>query len=405
MKTRIDNITIYDGRGGKELSSSILFDETGILAFACDISTLEADEIIDGTGLTLTPGWFNCHSHIALDGEPNMQAQIRKDNSEAAVIMSAMRNSLRCLKSGLVSVKDMGTAFDASIKLRDAINEGRALGPNIYPSGRVICMTGGHGADFGYEVDGADEARKAARMLIKNGADHLKIMATGGGQSKGMKAGVPQLTYEEILAIVEEAHKAGVITSAHAQGKEGVMNCLRAGVDTIEHGVTLDDEQIELMIKNETFFCPTLMSPYYVVLKGVESGIPPHAVEKCKGQVDTHFEGFRKAVDAGVRIIAGNDAGTPFNYQSDMPSEFRMMIELGMTVREVITSATYTAAQNLRLEHKTGSIELGKFADLTIMSGDPEDDTMAFNKVCMVYKKGKLLYKNKDGEDWFANAL
>lgn len=147
-----------------------------------------------------------------------------------------------------------GLCYYESSKLRNAIRDGVILGPHIYASGRVLCMTGGHGTDFGREVDGVDEARKAARLQIKRGADLLKIMATGGGQSKGMKAGVPQLNYEEIRAITEEAHHAGITSAAHAQGKEGVMNCLRTGVDCIEHGVTLDEEQIERMLVHRSIF-------------------------------------------------------------------------------------------------------------------------------------------------------
>lgn len=405
MKTRIDNLVLYNGLGAKEEKSSILFDEHGILAVGRDAHQAEAEKEIDGNGLCCMPGWFNCHVHIALDGKPNMQAQIREDDTETAVAYSAYQNCLRSLASGVVSLRDMGTNFNTSIKLRNAINAGRILGPTIYAAGKVICMTGGHGADFGIEVDGADEARKAARAQIKAGADFLKIMATGGGQSRGMKAGRPQLTLEEITAIAQEARNSGISSAAHAQGKEGVINCLKAGVESIEHGVTLDDEQIDLMIKQNTFFCPTLLPPYYVVKKGVEAGIPPYVVDKCALQVDTHFEGFQKAVKAGVRIIAGNDAGTPFNTQTDLANEFRMMVELGMSVRNVITSATLTAAQSVQADQRYGSLEPGKAANLTIIKGDPEADVSAFDDVVMVFKEGNQVYIKENGIDHFAFSL
>ena len=405
MVTRIDHLTVYDGRGGKEQEASLLFDESGILATGRGVREAEAETVIDGTGLACTPGWVQSHSHIALDGLPNMQAQIARDNPESAVMASAARNCLRCLKSGVVAVRDMGTAFDVSIRLRDVINEGRLLGPRIYAPGRVICMTGGHGADFGIEADGPHEARKAARGQIKRGADLIKIMATGGGQSRGMKAGVPQLNFEEIRAIAEEAQHAGVPTAAHAQGKEGVMNCLRAGVESIEHGVTLDEEQIELMVKQGTFFCPTMAGLWYVIQKGVAAGIPPYVVEKCKRQAETHFSGFEKAYRAGVRILAGTDAGIPFTYQDDLATEFVLMRQHGMPVREIITAATYTPAQALGVDQKTGSIEAGKWADLTLMEGDPEEDLEAFRRVRMVYKGGQLVYSSEKGRDWFLPVL
>ncbi len=405
MTTRFDNLILYDGRGGRVENCSLLIEGDRIAAVDREVRNHPAETIIDCAGLTCMPGWMQCHSHIALDGLPNMQAQIARDNSESAVMCSAVRNSLRCLKSGLVAVRDMGTAFDVSVKLRNAIRENKLLGPHLYASGRVICMTGGHGADFGIEVDGMDEARKAARGQIKRGVDLLKIMATGGGQSKGMKAGVPQLNFDEIRAVVEEAQHAGIPTAAHAQGKEGVMNCLRAGVESIEHGVTLDDEQIELMIKQGTYFCPTLMALWYVIEKGVASGIPQYVVDKCMIQSETHFDGFAKAYKAGVRILAGTDAGTPFNYQDDIKNEIFMMNKLGMSVGDAIVSLTYTPAQACHVQNKTGSIETGKWADLTFIDGDPENDLDAFGRVKMVYKLGKKVYWNECGEDRFLPVL
>ena len=405
MRTRIDDLILYDGKGGRLESASVLFDENGIVAAGRGLKDAQAETVIDGKGLTCTPGWVQGHTHIAVDGLPNMQAQVMRDDTEAAVMASAARNSLRCLKSGLVAVRDMGTNFDVSIKLRDAINAGKLLGPRVYASGRVLCMTGGHGYYFGIEVDGPDEARKAARGQIKRGADLLKIMATGGGQSKGMKAGVPQLNYEEIRAIAEEAHHAGIHTAAHAQGKEGVMNCLRAGVDSIEHGVTLDDEQIELMVRQGTYFCPTLMGLWYVIEKGEASGIPSYVVEKCKIQAITHFDGFTAAYKAGVKVIAGTDAGTPFNYQDDMASEFIKMHELGMSVKDVIVSATRTPAEAFGVADRTGTIEPGKWADLTLIEGDPEADLEAFRRVKMVFKGGQLVYSNENGKDVFLPVL
>lgn len=405
MTTRFDNLILYDGLGGREEGVSLLIEDDRIAAAGREVKNLPAPVVLDCAGLTCTPGWFQGHSHIALDGLPNMQAQIARDNTESAVFASAVRNSLRCLKSGVTSVRDMGTAFDVSIKLRDAIDKGVILGPHVYAAGKVICMTGGHGADFGVEADGADEARKAARMQIKKGADLLKIMATGGGQSRGMKAGVPQLNFAEIQAITKEARHAGIPTAAHAQGKEGVMNCLRAGVDCIEHGVTLDDEQIERMLTQGTYFCPTLMGLWYVVEKGAAAGIPDYVVEKCKIQAKTHFTGFTKAYQAGVKIIAGTDAGTPFNFQDDIASEFQMMNRLGMSMKDIIISATSTPAKAFHMDEKTGSIKAGKWADLTFMEGDPQQDLDAFKRIKMVYKMGRKVYERADGQDRFQAVL
>lgn len=402
MRIKINHITVYDGRGKKEEDSAVIFEDKKITAWGRDCRDMPAERELDGRGLTVMPGWINSHVHIALDGKPNMQAQIRDDNTEAQVTLSICRNCLKTLASGIVTIRDMGTNFDASLAVRDSIAAGRTLGPRIFTSGRVICMTGGHGSDFGIEADGADATRRAARIQIKKGVDLLKIMATGGGQSKGMSAGAPQLTQEEIAAIVEEGKKAGLPTAAHAQGKEGVMNCLRAGVESIEHGVFLDEEQVELMARNDTFFCATLLPPYYVVQYGEENGIPPYVVKKCAGQLEAHFRSFELAVKSGLRIIAGNDAGTPFNNHDDMGNEYKMMAELGMPVRDIITATTYTAAQAVCAEDQIGSIEPGKMADFTIVEGDPEKDIHAFGRVRMVFKEGKQVYALRHGIPWFA---
>ena len=403
MRTKIQNAVIYDGRDGKQEHASILFDETGILEVGAGLEDAEADQTIDGTGLCCMPGWFNSHIHLAMDGLPNMRDQSIQDDTQSKAVITTIRNGLRCLKSGVVSVRDLGAPYDATFVVRNAVNAGQIIGPRIFTSGRAICITGGHGYELGIEADGPDETRKAARLQIKQRADVIKIMATGGdGKPSGNST--PEFSEEEIRPIVEEARKAGIHTAAHAQGKQGVLNCLHAGVDSIEHGVMLDDEQIDLMVKQGTFFCPTLLPPYFVVKYGVEHGISPAAVGRCAEQVECHFEGFKKAYKAGVRIIAGNDAGTSYNYQHDITTEFRMMVQLGMTVRDVITSATYNPALCLSMQDKLGSLEKGKYADLTVVEGDPEQDLDAFDRVRFVFKGGKKLYCRENGADWFASA-
>lgn len=393
MKTRIDNLIIYDGMNGKFYNTSILFDETQILALAeSATNNLEADSTIDGNGLVCMPGLVNSHVHLSVNGEPNMNAQILRDK-EADAAFAALRNACMQVSSGVVAVRDMGAKYNVTLSLRNAIDRGLFAGPRIYSSGEVICMTGGHGNSFGVEADGEDEIRKAARRQIKLGANLLKVMATGGGQSPGMKAGATQLTENEIRVICDEAKKAGKTTAAHAQGKEGVLNCVNAGISSIEHGVYLDDEVVGIMKEKGVYLCPTLLSPYYVTIKGTEAGVPAYAVNKCLEQVGPHWESFTRAYKAGVKILAGNDAGTPFNFHDDFPNELIKMVELGMPVKEVIKSATYNPAECLDVLDKTGSIEVGKWADLTIIDGDPEMDVSQFKNIKFVYKNGQCIFK------------
>jgi imidazolonepropionase-like amidohydrolase len=392
MRTRIDNLTVYDGINGKFNNTSIVFDETAIIAIGPAANNSEADNIIDGKGLICMPGLVNSHVHLSIDGEPNMNTQILREN-EADAAYAALRNAYMQVSSGVVSVRDMGAKYNVTISLRNAIDRGLFEGPRIYSSGEVICMTGGHGNLFGIEADGEDEIRKVARKQIKLGANLLKVMATGGGQSPGMKAGATQLIEDEIRVICDEAKKAGRTTAAHAQGKEGVLNCVNAGISSIEHGVYLDDEVVGIMKEKGVYLCATLLSPYYVTLKGIEAGIPAYAVNKCLEQVGPHWESFTRAYKAGVKILAGNDAGTPFNFHDDFPNELIKMVELGMPVREVIKSATYNPAECLGMLDKTGSVEVGKWADLTIIDGDPEIDVNNFKNVKFVYKNGQCIFK------------
>jgi imidazolonepropionase-like amidohydrolase len=395
VKIKISNITIYDGIKNKNENNSIVFDETGILAIGQAADEIKEDLFIDGSGLCCLPGLVNSHVHLSCNGEPDMAAQI-KQQSEADLAYTALRNAQKQLESGVVAVRDLGGKFNVAISARNAINRNIVNGPRIYASGEVICMTGGHCNVMGIESDGPDENRKSARKLIKAGADVIKVMATGGGLSAGMSVGATQLTEEEIRAICDEAKKAGKTTAAHAQGKQGIMNAIRGGITTIEHGIALDNEVFEAMLENNVYLCATVMSPYYVAKYGIEAGIPAFAVEKAKYWAGPQSEGLQKAIKAGIKIIAGNDAGTPFNYHDDFASELQKMVELGMTVRDVIKSATYYPAELLSVLDRTGSIEVGKWADLTILEGDPEIDIESFKNVEYVFKGGVCAYrKNK----------
>lgn len=386
MRTRIDDLILYDGKGGRQEAACVLFDEKGIVAAGRGLKDAQAETVIDGKGLTCTPGWVQGHTHIAVDGLPNMQAQVARDDTEAAVMASAARNSLRCLKSGLVAARDMGTNFDVSIKLRDAINAGKLLGPRIYASGRVICMTGGHGYYFGIEADGPDEARKAARAQIKRGADLIKIMATGGGNSPGPGT-VSQLTEEEMRVAVEEAANRNALTAAHAIGADGIKRALRAGVRTIEHASFLDDEGIELLLKGDHYLVPTLCA-FRTIKYGPEGGVPDYVLEKIHYFATAHYAGLEKAYKAGVKIVCGTDTGTPFNCHGDGAEELEMYTKLCMTPMEAIKTATSMAAQALR-QPDIGVLAAGKTADLLVVDGD------VLANIALLQDKSKLaIYHN-----------
>ena len=267
------------------------------------------------------------------------------------------------------------------------IDQGIIAGPRMRAAGRAICMTGGHGYRNGIEVDGADEARKAARLQLKAGADVIKVMATGGVLTPGTQPGSSQLTQEEMAAAVDEAHKAGRTAVAHAEGREGIYNAILAGVDSIEHGYELDDEIIELMLKHGTFLCPTLTCDIRIAEHGSEFGISADSVDKMKRWLDHLLDSFQRAHRAGVRVAAGNDAIAEWISVGDIASEIAAMVQYGMDAHDALIAATANAAQLLQLTDE-GVVVSGKRANLVILDGNPLVDIKALQKVVAVMKDG-----------------
>jgi imidazolonepropionase-like amidohydrolase len=291
----------------------------------------------------------------------------------------------------------MGGRDYVDLAIRDGIESGLLQGPRMICSGRVVCMTGGHGWQFGREADGTDEIREAVREQLKAGADFVKLIATGGVMTKGVDPGATQFTLEELLAGVEEARKAGRRTATHAQGTEGIKNSLWAGVNSIEHGFFLDDEAIELMLEMNAYLVPTLNAPYQIIRGGVKRGVPRYAVEKSKAVMKSHFQSVRRAYKAKIPIAMGTDAGTPFNCHGENLKEMELLVKAGMTPMEAMTATTKIASEVLGLEKKIGTLEKGKLADLIVVDGNPLKDIQLFqkkDKILAIMKEG-CFYKNQ----------
>jgi imidazolonepropionase-like amidohydrolase len=268
----------------------------------------------------------------------------------------------------------MGGAHLIDLAVRDAAAAGLIQAPRILASGRLVCMTGGHGWPIGREADGPEEVRRAAREQIKAGADLVKLMATGGVMTPGVEPGSAQLTEEELRAGVEEAHKAGRRAATHAQGTQGVLNALRAGIDTVEHGFFLDEECVELMVRHGVFFVPTLAALHNTEKAGLEAGVPEYMVDKARRTRSAQLESLALAKKAGVKIAAGTDASTPFNLHGKNGQELGLLVDNGFSPEEAVIAATSTAAACLGLEKDLGTVEEGKLADLIVVQGNPLDD-------------------------------
>jgi len=347
-------------------------------------------------GQVLLPGFIDSHIHICLDSSPDPMTSALTE-SQTMTTLKAAKAARQTLLAGITSVRDMGGKDGIDLELKQAINLGLIPGPRMQASGKLICMSGGHGWQVGLEANGVDAVRKAAREQIKAGVDIVKLMATGGVLTPDVEPGSEQLTEAELKAGVEEAHKAGRKTATHAMGTKGILNALRAGIDSVEHGVYLDEEAVSLMVEKNVPLIPTLSALFNILNKGIEAGIPAFAVEKTLKVKPFHLESIRMAREAGVSIAMGTDAGTPFNIHGDNLRELKLLVDCGFSPMDAIEAGTRIAAQVLGMENQLGTIEEGKLADLVLIEGNPLEDIEILLKrelIRLVIKGGK----NVNGE-------
>jgi imidazolonepropionase-like amidohydrolase len=387
----LSNAVVFDavdgslGSGGE----SVLVDDGVIAWVGRDSDAPVVDVVVDAGGRTVMPGLINSHVHLANDGAADLAAQVR-DDSTATAAYRAAANALITLDAGITTVKDCGAADNVVIDLGRAIEAGVVAGPRVVAAGRVITMTGGHGYFMGVEADGVDAVRTAVRGQLKQGAGFIKAMATGGVLTSGVKPTQTALLRDELATIVEEAHHAGRRVSTHAIGRDGIENAILAGVDTIEHGFHLDAELFALAIERGTYLVPTLSAVHGIVSEGESGGIPSWIVDKAKTEADRSTVMFRAAVEAGMNIAAGTDAGTPYNPHDGLVEEMVQMVSIGLTPARTLLSATRDGATNAGLSELTGTLEVGKAADLIVVDGDPVTDITALRSIVLVAKDGVI---------------
>ncbi|SDK93007.1 metal-dependent hydrolase family protein [Natronincola ferrireducens] len=385
--------TLIDGNGGNPIENTAMLVEDKIIKQIGTIEEVQVSqdvEVIELNGRVIMPGLINAHVHIMMEpvGDP---FALMTTESETKSILRAVKNLQKHLRSGVTYFRDLGGINYIDLELKKAVDEGFIEGPSFLAAGKMITMTGGHGWQIGRECDGVPEVIKATREQLKAGVDVIKIMATGGVMTAGVEPGSPQLSLEEIRAAVEEANKAGRRTATHAQGTTGIKNAILAGINSVEHGIFLDDETIQLMVEKNVYLVPTLAAPHCIVEAGVEKGVPLQAVEKSKKIITTHFESFNKARKAGVKIAMGTDAGTPFNLHDNSALELKLMMDAGMTAMEAIIASTKTAAELLGIDATHGTLETGKTADFIVLPENPLENIEALYNIETVYKNGKAI--------------
>lgn len=402
----IKNVKLFDGTGKLPygpVNVVIEDDKIASVGPANELLIPETADVLDGTGKFLMPGLIDSHVHITGSGDPDRLKRMKELVPHAAI--RASLNAKATLEAGFTAIRDAGAAFLVDVALKQAVNEGLVPGPRMQVACRGLSITGGHGdtrngwppeIEFKgrYVVDSPDEARRAAREQLRDGADHIKLHATGGVMSEGDVPTARGLTLEEMKAAIEEAHNVGKKAMAHAQGSTGIKNAILAGISSIEHGFYLTDEIIELMLKKDVFLVPTLSAVHHIVERGVEAGIPEYGVRKAKEAQEAHLQSFAKAYRAGVKIAMGTDAATPFNYHGKNALELELMVKAGMKPIDALLSATKMGAELMGWGDKLGKVKPGFWADLILVDGDPLADIKILqdtSKISVVIKAGKIV--------------
>lgn len=391
------NVFIGDGRFLE--NASVFIRDEKIVKVSKDLRNFPRNvKIISFKDCTLMPGLIDCHTHISLDSsiEPFVTS---KQGSLPIRALKVAQNAKKTLFSGVTTIRDMGGVDGIDLEIRNAIRLGLIPGPRILASGKMICITGGHGWYIGREADGPEEIVKAVREQIKSGADLIKFMVTGGAMTTGSDPGAIQMAENELRAGIIEAHKASKKTAAHAKGDQGIVNAIKAGIDSIEHGTVLTEESISLMIKKNIPVIFTLSALFNIENNGIKAGLSKSLLAKALKYKPKRQESIQMAQHAGVMIAMGTDAGTPFNLHGDNPRELVRLVEVGYSPEQALISATGIAAKMLGLDHCLGTIEEGKIADLIILQGNPLEDITLFNTnhyLKLVLKEGQTVFTNNE---------
>jgi len=363
------------------------------------------DEIVNLKQSYVLPGFMDMHVHLAQEYVPKAERRSKIEPEYRALF--AANAASKTLMAGFTSVRNLGDGGMETISLRDAIKEGLVIGPRIFTSGKTIATTGGHGDPTNgmpkdnYSppspeegvVDSPEDAKKAVRQRYKDGADGIKITATGGVLSVAKSGENPQFTDDELNSIVATANDYGLWTAAHAHGKEGMKRAVIAGINSIEHGTYMDQEVMDLMKSKGTYYVPTIMAGDWVAEKAKIPNFFPALVKPKAEKIGPQIQStFAKAYKAGVKIAFGTDSGV--SAHGNNWQEFILMTNAGMTNQDALKSATIETAKLLRIEDKLGQIKPGMLADIIAVQQNPVEDISTVENVIFVMKDGVIFKDN-----------
>ncbi len=397
---------LIDGNGGPPLErGAVLMEGDMIAAVGTEEAVVPPEGApvveLDYGGKTVLPGLIDCHVHLIGIGDGRMGDELTTLPDEVLALQAA-RNARAHLYSGVTTVRDCGAKNRTTFMLRQAVEMGITPSPRLVLAGRPVAIIGGHLSYFGIQATGPVECRAAVRQLVKEGADFIKITATGGSTRTSHPLR-PSFTVEELTAIVEEAHKFGKHAAAHCASSEGIVYALEAGVDTVIHGYHKDPdgshryrpEITEKLARDGVFLNPTLHqgrdAEANLERKAETVGLNPREqtqLDEIKGKNDVIFEHVGRMREAGVRLACGSDASWSYYKLGDYQSEVEAHVDTGMSAMEALVSATGDSARSCWIDGEVGTLEAGKQADLLVVNGDPSTDVKALRNVVDVFQAG-----------------
>lgn len=367
---------------------------TKVLSSSSD-SIDEGDELIDLRGHVLLPGLIDMHVHLTSSATEHGINRLMTSHARKA--LRGVKNADKTLMAGVTSVRNLGAPNFIDVALRDAIDDKEFIGPRMFVSGPSLQITGGHGDNNRLPhdiptttvgvVDGPWAGVQQVRKNVKYSADVIKVKATGGVLSKGTKVGAPELSLEEMTAIVVEAERRGVSVAAHAHGTQGIYDAIKAGVDSVEHASFIDDKGIQLAKEKGTFLSMDIYVTEYILGQGEAVGISEENLAKERKVGGLQRENFRKAVKAGVNMIFGTDAGV--YPHGDNLKQLSRMVKFGMTPMQALQAASINGATLLEQQSNIGSLSVGTYADIIAVKGDPIKDISILENVSFVMKGGE----------------
>jgi len=392
-------LIVGDGKVLKDMS--VLIKDHKIAEVGTNIESGLGVEVLDYSDRVVMPGIIDPHVHVGYDGIAADPDEVRKLSDEFLSIRGGVVVE-RLLNNGITTAGDAASRGNLSFAVREAIEKGIINGPRLLVCGRMISISGGRDPKSGYsEANGPDDVRRAVREEIARGIHFVKLASTGAISAANTESMSPQFNLDELQAAVEETHKVGKMTHAHAYGDIGIKNTILAGVDVLVHGHPLNKENLELMKKHGTMYMPTIVTYYESQLHHDDGDLPEHMVRKEKEIYPFIEEGVKNAVKTGIEMVVGSDSGMPYTpFGTSSMQEMELFVRIGgMSEGDAIVAGTRNAARSLKIESEVGTIEVGKSADLLVLASGKNPlndisllrDPMSIEKV---YLRGKTVIEH-----------